>query len=190
VHPPADAKGLRRQEDVLADDGRLVNARYLMDRHPPSLGQTVAAEFMRQGHFAGHIRRVRLAYRDQRDALVSELRRIGADGVTVDAPDQGKHLIAYLDRGLSDVAVEQAAYRRGVVVRAISRMYRKAPPRSGLLLGFTGYAIEAIVSAAASLAAVIGERPARAIARATRPVAGPSRRSNGGAPGSSRGATP
>ena len=109
-----------------------VNARYLMDRHPPSLGQTVAAEFMRQGHFAGHIRRVRLAYRDQRDALVSELRRMAAAGVTVDAPDQGKHLIAYLDRGRSDVAVEEAALRRGVVARAISRMYRKAPPRSGL----------------------------------------------------------
>jgi GntR family transcriptional regulator / MocR family aminotransferase len=145
-----------------------VNARYLMDRHPPSLGQTVAAEFMRQGHFAGHIRRVRLAHRDQRDALVSELRRTASDGVTVDAPDQGKHLIAYLGRGLSDVAVEETAHRRGVVARAISRMYRKAPPRSGLLLGFTGYTIEAIVSAAASLAGVIGERPARAIVGSSR----------------------
>jgi hypothetical protein len=69
-------------------------------------------------------------------------------------------------------------------------MYRKAPPRSGLLLGFTGYTIEAIVSAAASLAGIIGERPARAIARATPPGAGPNRRSNGGAPGSSPAATP
>ena len=44
-----------------------VNARYLVDRHPPSLGQAIAAEFMRQGHFAAHIRRVRLLAREQRD---------------------------------------------------------------------------------------------------------------------------
>lgn len=35
------------------------SARYLMDRQPPTLYQTVVAEFMRQGHFAGHVRRIR-----------------------------------------------------------------------------------------------------------------------------------
>ena len=49
-----------------------VGARYLMDRQPPSLQQTVVAEFMRQGHFASHLRRTRLQYRDQRDALATE----------------------------------------------------------------------------------------------------------------------
>ena len=142
------------------------NARYLMDRHPPTSARRWPPSSCGKATSPG-IRRVRLAYRDQRDALVSELRRVGADGVTVDAPDQGKHLIAYLGRGLSDVAVEEAAHRRGVVARAISRMYRKAPPRSGLLLGFTGHTIEAIVSAAAALAGVIGERAARYRSRHT-----------------------
>jgi GntR family transcriptional regulator / MocR family aminotransferase len=140
-----------------------VNMRHLTDRHPPSLGQMVVAEFMRQGHFAGHIRRVRLVCRDQRDTLVSELRRLAPDRLSVDAVDQGKHLVAYLARGLSDVGVEAAALRRGVVTRAISRMYRKATPRSGLLLGFTGYSRAAIASAAGTLARVVGEQPARAM---------------------------
>ena len=143
-----------------------VNARYLMDRHPPSLYQTVAAEFMRQGYFAAHIRRVRLLYRDQRDVLVAELtRRVGAN-VMLKAPDQGKHLVAYLGEGLSDIDLEHAAHQRGIIVRAINRMYKKAPPRSALILGFTGYPREMIVPAVARLAEVINERstcPARRV---------------------------
>jgi GntR family transcriptional regulator/MocR family aminotransferase len=35
--------------------------------------QTVVAEFLRQGHFAGHIRRIRQLYREQRDSLAATL---------------------------------------------------------------------------------------------------------------------
>src|SRR6266851_1295605 len=52
-----------------------VNARCLTDRHPPTFPQILLTEFMRQGYFAAHIRRMRGFYRDARDALVSELRR-------------------------------------------------------------------------------------------------------------------
>jgi DNA-binding transcriptional MocR family regulator len=34
-------------------------ARYLMDRQPPTLYQAVLAQFMQQGHFAAHVRRMR-----------------------------------------------------------------------------------------------------------------------------------
>ncbi|HEX7966784.1 MAG TPA: PLP-dependent aminotransferase family protein, partial [Stellaceae bacterium] len=55
----------------------------------------------------------------------------------------------------SDVALEQAALASGIVVRAISPLYQKAPPRSGLMLGFSGYPRQMIVPAAARLAKVI-----------------------------------
>lgn len=128
-----------------------------MDRHPPSLYQAVLTEFMRQGYFAAHIRRVRLLYRDQRDVLVAELTRRAGANVTLDALDQGKDLVAYLREGVSDLALEGAARQRGIIVRAISRMYRKAPPRSGLILGFTGYPRETIGPAAGRLAAIIND---------------------------------
>jgi GntR family transcriptional regulator / MocR family aminotransferase len=46
-----------------------VGARYLIDRQPETLQQAVVSEFMQQGHFAAHIRRMRQLYREQRDAL-------------------------------------------------------------------------------------------------------------------------
>ena len=48
--------------------------------------------------------------------------------------------------------MERAAAARGVIARAISPLYLAAPPRAGLLLGFTGFPPETIVPAAAQLA--------------------------------------
>jgi GntR family transcriptional regulator/MocR family aminotransferase len=132
-----------------------VNARYLIDRQPPSLNQMVLAEFMQQGYFAAHIRRMRQLYRAQRDALAAALTLRAGGHVRVEVPDQGMHLVAYLEGRLSDVAVEDAAARAGVVVRAMSRFYRAAAPRSALMLGFSGFPRPVVVPAAARLARVI-----------------------------------
>ncbi len=129
-----------------------VGARYLMDRQPPSLQQTVLAEFMQDGFLAAHIRRMRLKYLNQRDALVGELTRRANSRFTVDVPDRGMHIVAYLKSGHSDVEIEPAARERGVVVRAMSRLYVKASPRSALLLGFSGYPPQRLIPAAARLA--------------------------------------
>jgi GntR family transcriptional regulator/MocR family aminotransferase len=98
---------------------------------------------------------MRLLYRDQRDALVAELTRRLPGEVMVVPPDQGVHVVAYLRDGRSDVDLEAAARAHGIVVRAISRLYKEAPARSGLLLGFTGYPRQTIIPAAARLARVI-----------------------------------
>lgn len=136
-----------------------VQARYLMDRQPPSLFQAVMAEFLRQGHLAGHIRRMRAMYRDQRDALVAALARRAGDHLEIRAPDQGMHLVAALKPGRSDVAIERTAWAAGIVVRAASRLYRAAPARPGLLMGFSGYPRQMIVPTATKLARVIGATP-------------------------------
>jgi GntR family transcriptional regulator / MocR family aminotransferase len=132
-----------------------VEARHLMDRQPPSLHQSVVAEFMRQGHLSAHIRRMRLQYRAQRDVLAAELTRHAGDLLAVEVPDQGMHLLADIRGGLSDVAVERAACAGGVVVRSISRLYTAAPPRSALMLGFSGSSCQSIVPAARRLARIL-----------------------------------
>lgn len=134
--------------------------RNLTDRQPPSLNQMVAAEFMQRGYLAGHIRRMREQYRGQRDALVSALGRLAGDWLSVDVPDQGMHLVAYLRDSVSksDIAIEQAGLSMGVVARAMSRLYVSAPPRHALMLGFSGYSPRAISSAVVRLASVLSAR--------------------------------
>jgi GntR family transcriptional regulator/MocR family aminotransferase len=135
-----------------------VGARYLIDRQPATLQQAVVSEFMQQGHFAAHIRRMRQLYREQRDALAETLARRGSGRLEVALPDQGMHLVAYLRDGTSDIEIEAAARRAGIVVRAISRFYRSACPRPGLMLGFSGFPRQLIVPAAARLAMLVANR--------------------------------
>jgi GntR family transcriptional regulator/MocR family aminotransferase len=135
-----------------------IGARYLIDRQPATLQQAVVSEFMREGHFAAHIRRMRQLYREQRDSLAETLTRRAAARLDVALPDQGMHLVAYLRDGSSDVAVEAAALRAGIVVRAMSRFYRAARPRPGLMLGFSGFPRQLIVPAAARLATLVAHR--------------------------------
>ena len=129
-----------------------------MDRHPPSLSQVVLAEFMRQGHYASHIRRTRLVYREARDALVDQLRKKIGQDIFVESSDQGRHLIAYLRDGVSDTSIERAARENRLTVRAISRLYRKAPPRSGLMLGFAGFSHGVMARGVSVLADIIRNR--------------------------------
>jgi GntR family transcriptional regulator/MocR family aminotransferase len=132
-----------------------ISARYLIDRQPATLQQTVVSEFMQQGHFAAHIRRMRQLYREQRDALAETLIRRAAGRLDAALPDQGMHLVAYLPDGTSDTEIEAAARRAGIVVRAISRFYRSARPRPGLMLGFSGFPRQLIMPAAARLARLV-----------------------------------
>ena len=147
-----------------------VAARYLMDRQPSTLSQAVVAAFMEEGHFAAHIRRMRLLYREQRDELVAALKSQLSADLTVDAPDQGMHLVAFTRRGLSDVAIERAGHQHGVVVRPMSRLYLAAAPRSALVLGFSGHTRQTIVPAVERLARAV-EIQSRSSPRARKQLA-------------------
>jgi GntR family transcriptional regulator/MocR family aminotransferase len=48
---------------------RFLTVRLTIDISPPTFFQAVLADFIREGHFSRHIRRMRLLYRDRRSAL-------------------------------------------------------------------------------------------------------------------------
>ncbi|TCZ55948.1 MocR-like pyridoxine biosynthesis transcription factor PdxR [Roseicella aquatilis] len=127
-------------------------ARLLTDWHPAALAEGVVTDFLEEGHFAQHLRRMRLQYRAARDALVAALREHLPEALEADPPDQGLKLVARLRGGRGDVAVAEAAAARGVVARPVSPMFLAAPPVQGLMLGFSGHAPAALRAAARALA--------------------------------------
>ena len=64
-------------------------------------------------------------------------------------------LSVHLKDGWSDLEVEAKAREKGLIARAISPLYRSAPARSGLLLGFTGFPASAMDAGVARLAAAL-----------------------------------
>jgi GntR family transcriptional regulator/MocR family aminotransferase len=131
-------------------------ARLLTDWHPATLAEGVVTDFLGEGHFAQHLRRMRLQYRAARDALVAALHEALPEAVAVEAPDQGLKLLARLRGGRGDLAVAAAAARRGLVARPVSPMFLAAPPVEALMLGFSGHEPAALRRAVHGLAATIG----------------------------------
>lgn len=114
-------------------------ARFLADRHPPGLIESVVTDFIEQGHFDAHIRRMSAQYRGARDYLAGALKTRLGEFLDVSTPDQGMNMLAPLHPGWDDASVARAALERGVVVRPLSAFYVAAPPVSAVVLGFTGY---------------------------------------------------
>jgi GntR family transcriptional regulator/MocR family aminotransferase len=112
--------------------------RRFMDFCPPSLAQAVMAEFIAEGHFERHIRRMRTIYQARRDLLVALLRRDLDDLVDVDAPDSGMNLIAWLRGRTRDVDVSRALLDADVDTLPLSTCARQRRLNPGLLLGFSG----------------------------------------------------
>ncbi len=146
-------------------------ARFLSDRSPPSLPQMMTAQFMRQGLLTSHIRRMRQHYRAARDVLVEAITRHMGDLVEIEVPDCGIQLVVYFRPtvAVSDVVVSEAARSRGLVVKPVSPLYMTAPPRQGLVLGYSGFDPHRLRAAAADLAritrAVMGVAPRKPASR-------------------------
>jgi GntR family transcriptional regulator/MocR family aminotransferase len=115
-----------------------IAARRLLDLGPPFLTQATMADFMAEGHFERHVRRMREIYRARRTLLVQLLRRDLAGLLEVDAPDAGMNVLAWLPPGTSDRRVAMALGRRGIDVTPLSIFTVRRSLRPGLLLGFSG----------------------------------------------------
>jgi GntR family transcriptional regulator/MocR family aminotransferase len=113
-------------------------ARDAADIFSSTLYQSVMTDFIRDGHFARHLRRMRMLYMERRLALVQALHSQMGDALEVVGAEAGMHLVALLPPGTDDVAVAMRAARRGVSAVPLSTCHLKPPTRSGLILGFGG----------------------------------------------------
>jgi GntR family transcriptional regulator/MocR family aminotransferase len=103
-----------------------------------TLYQAVITDFIREGHFARHIRRMRMLYMERRKALVKAIHIEMGDMFEVMGAEAGMHLVALLPPGTDDVAVARKAARWGVSATPLSACCLTQPKRGGLILGYGG----------------------------------------------------
>jgi GntR family transcriptional regulator/MocR family aminotransferase len=134
---------------------QFVDAREAFDLFSPTLYQLALAEFLRDGHFARHLRRMRGVYRERRDALLTGLARHCEEQLTVHNADAGLHVAMLLSDGLDDRDVVRRMAHRGLTATALSTCYAGTPRRSGLLLGFGGSTERRLLEATGHLGQVL-----------------------------------
>jgi GntR family transcriptional regulator / MocR family aminotransferase len=133
----------------------LVAARAAADQHPPTLDQAVLADFIVDGHFARHLRRMRLVYQERLEALNAAAERCCRGGFRLRPVRTGLHALADLD-GVDAVRVVREAEARGVEVASASAYCAaRTPALNALVLGFGAVRPEGSLRGMERLAAAI-----------------------------------
>ena len=134
-------------------------AKWLADRHTPTLEQEALAELIAGGHFERHLRRKRREHAVRRETLLAALAEQLGERAEPCGTQAGVHLLVWLPGvALSDLEplVERAA-RADVGVYSIAPYYLNPPDRAGLLLGYANLSEEEIREGVRRLATVIRE---------------------------------
>jgi GntR family transcriptional regulator/MocR family aminotransferase len=128
-------------------------AKRLADRGTGTLEQQALADFLAEGHFGRHLRRMRRLGRARRDALLTALRRHFGTAVALPSAATGMHVMVKLG-GVDAAELASAARSRGVGVYPAAPYYAARPPDpSALLLGFGALSESAIDEGIGRLAA-------------------------------------
>jgi GntR family transcriptional regulator/MocR family aminotransferase len=142
VLPPSLVEAVRR-------------ARQWHDGHASAMTQAVMADFITAGHFGQHIRTMRGAYQERRDALCAAIANHAAGRITLGVSDAGMHVAAWLPRGTDVPALRERAATKHLYLRDIATYYARRPPQPGLVLNFGSSPPTAIRGGVATLAALL-----------------------------------
>lgn len=105
-------------------------------RHAPIVDQTVLCDFIAEGHFGRHLRRMRQIYAERLAVLTESARSRLAGLLELSDIEAGLQTAGWLSPGITAAAATKAAASRGVDVVPLSRHSRLPMAREGLQLGF------------------------------------------------------
>jgi GntR family transcriptional regulator/MocR family aminotransferase len=115
---------------------RVAAAKSVISRHAALLDQAVLCDFIADGHFGRHLRRMREIYATRLGVLLAEGRAQLGGLLEISEIEAGLQTVGWLSNAHTGTEAEHAAAERGVEVTAISRYARAPLPREGLQIGF------------------------------------------------------
>lgn len=139
--------------------GAISAARGAMTIHPAALEQAVLTDFILEGHYGRHLRRMRRLYAERQEALLQAIGRAMPDRLKVRPAQAGMHVVGWLPNGASDQAASQLAAGHGVATLPLSAFRIETSHRGGLLLGYAAVHPDRMTHAVARLAAALEELP-------------------------------
>jgi GntR family transcriptional regulator/MocR family aminotransferase len=120
-----------------------VQAKWLADRQTPTLEQLALTDFLEEGHFERHLRRMRRLVSARRDALRAALEAHLSDWIELPRPSAGMHLMIRLSAphpGVSAPDTEKrvvaAAASQGVGIYPVGPCCHVPPKEPAFLLGY------------------------------------------------------
>jgi GntR family transcriptional regulator/MocR family aminotransferase len=138
--------------------GRFATVRYTIDIGPPHLYQAVLTDFITEGHFARHIRRMRLLYGERRAALVDCIRKQCGSLLEIHGSEAGMHLAVTLPKGFRDLELANRAAEGKLWLAPLSPAYLTTSARQGFILGFGSTRAKEMPQAVSRLATLLASK--------------------------------
>lgn len=129
-----------------------VTSRALVNRHSPSLDQAALTDFIVDGHFVRHIRRMRTLYAERQAILVETAAHELAGRLSVPAPEAGLHVVGWLPADQDDRRVAAMAAQYAVEAPPLTPFGIEPVANPGLLLGYAAIPPAEIVAGVRRLA--------------------------------------
>jgi GntR family transcriptional regulator/MocR family aminotransferase len=135
----------------------VVTARSTFDRFVPPMLELAMADLMADGSLAQHLRRARGQCKRARDLLVQVLVSTSKGLLTIAAPNQGLHLLAWLPLGVSSDFARRIRTASGLAMVLLSetREMQSNTDREAFVLGFAGFSFEDIEQSATVLGTAV-----------------------------------
>ncbi len=132
-----------------------VAARAVTDRHLNTLEQAVLADFIREGHFDQHLRRMRTLYAERQEALIEAATHLWAGMIDLQPGHAGLHVVGRLEPGIDGKRIARQAADAGVTAVPLSAFAARPLRRDGLALGYAAYTPRELRMAAARLTPIL-----------------------------------
>ncbi|MEW5915288.1 MAG: PLP-dependent aminotransferase family protein [Gemmatimonadota bacterium] len=136
-------------------------------RHAPLLDQIALADFMADGHFARHIRRMREVYAERLATLIDSARQRLQGLLDISSVAAGLQTVGWLAPSIDADAAIAAATTRDVVVMPVRERGQRTMPNNALVLGFAAFDPQDIRAGVRNLASAL-----EAVQRKGRPQKG------------------
>ena len=131
-------------------------AQSVSTHHPPLLGQSVLCDFIREGHFARHIRRMREIYAERLEVL-SKAAREKLNGLVEISPiEAGLQTVGWLKQGRRAETAARAAAQRNVELVPLSGYAWGDTDPTGVVLGFAAVEPKELKRGVDELARILG----------------------------------
>lgn len=101
------------------------------------LPQKILAQFLSEGHFYRHIKKMRILYQQRRRMMLDALQACFPDVFDFELTDGGMHIVAFLPHGTQDKALAEIWQRHQLRVLPLSGWYMQTQKRYGLVIGYT-----------------------------------------------------
>jgi GntR family transcriptional regulator/MocR family aminotransferase len=116
-----------------------VKIRSAMDQHSSPIDQATLARFITEGFFLSHIKRMRKIYSERRDFFIGEFNKLLGDRFTLQVPEAGLNIVAWLKREEDFPIIRRITIDIGVRPSALSFFCLQARLKPAFVFGFAAW---------------------------------------------------